>query len=50
MPYDPTSKGNRTYLALALKSMLTEAGFVKLEKEVIDAEAQYSKSKKPVKK
>lgn len=45
MPYDPTSPGNRTYLALALKAMLTDAGFVKVDNSVIVAEIKCSKER-----
>lgn len=46
MPYDPESRGNRTYLALALKAMLADSGFTRVKSEVIEEEAKHSKSKK----
>ena len=46
MPYDPQSRGNRTYLALALKSMLTEAGFIKADPAEISAELRANTAKK----
>jgi len=46
MPYDPNSRGNRTYLALAIKAMLADSGFTKVSPKVMREEIEHSKKKK----
>ena len=48
MSYDPKDTGHRMWLALALKSMMYEAGFRKVEPSVFEAEIRASNANKYV--